>query len=100
MAVKIITFITFTLIVLLPSNLIQGWGFNAHIRINSDAIAALPQGMRGFFEKEREYISEHAVDPDKWKSTDKGEFPRHFIDIDLYGTYRFNELPRDCNEAV
>jgi len=99
-ALKIIAFITFTLIVLLPSNLILGWGFEAHMRINSDAIDALPEGMKGFFEKEREYISEHAVDPDKWKSNDKSEFPRHFIDIDLYGTFPFNELPRDYNEAV
>ena len=100
MAVKVITFITFTLIVLLPSNLIQGWGFKAHVRINSDAITALPKGMRGFFEKERDYISEHAVDPDKWKSDDKDEFPRHFIDVDLYGTYPFNELPRDYDHAI
>lgn len=100
MAAKIVTFITFTLIVLMPSELLQGWGFKAHVRINSDAIDTLPIGIKTFFEKERVYISEHAVDPDKWKSTDKGEFWRHFIDLDLYGTYPFKELPRDHDEAV
>lgn len=100
MAAKIIAIIAFTFIVLIPSNLLQGWGFKAHVRINSDAIDTLPTGMKSFFEKERVYISEHAADADKWKSTDKGEFPRHFIDLDLYGTYPFNELPRDYEEAV
>ena len=100
MAAKIITIITFTFIVLMPFNFLQGWGFKAHVRINSDAIDTLPVGMKAFFEEERVYISEHAVDADKWKSTDKKEFWRHFIDMDLYGTYPFNELPRDYDEAV
>ncbi len=70
------------------------------MRINSDAVDTLPLGMKNFFESERNFISEHAVDPDKWKRDDKTELPRHFIDMDMYGTYPFKELPRDYEEAV
>ncbi len=70
------------------------------MRINSDAVDTLPTGMKKFFENERNFISEHAVDPDKWKRDDKEELPRHYIDLDMYGTYPFKELPRDYKEAV
>ena len=70
------------------------------MRINSDAVDTLPPGMKNFFESERNFISEHAVDPDKWKGDDKAEMPRHYIDMDMYGTYPFKGLPRDYEEAV
>lgn len=92
--------ILFIAAVFIPLELSNGWGFNAHMRINSDAVDTLPAGMKEFFESERNFISEHAVDPDKWKRDDKEELPRHFIDIDMYGTYPFRELPRDYDEAV
>ena len=95
----------FSLIIVLaivfnPVNSTHGWGFEAHERINSDAIDTLPPGMKKFFEGERNFISEHAVDPDNWRRDDETELPRHYIDMDMYGTYPFKELPRDYSEAV
>ncbi len=58
-------------IALIPGSIIQGWGFTAHMRINSDAVDTLPSGMKEFFERERSFVSEHSVDPDLWKKDDK-----------------------------
>ena len=99
MIIRLLVIIVLT-IVFTPVNSTQGWGFTAHMRINSDAVDTLPAGMKKFFESERNFISEHAVDPDRWKRDDKSELPRHFIDLDMYGTYPFKELPRDYDEAV
>ncbi len=46
------------------------------------------------------FLEEHAPDPDKRRYAVAAEGPRHFIDIDNYGTYPFPELPRNYKEAV
>ncbi len=76
-----------------------GWGFFAHKWINRAAVDTLPAEARGFFERHRDYLSEHAVDPDLWRNTDPDEHFRHFIDIDMYGPFPFKELPRDFEAA-
>ncbi|HEX9652982.1 MAG TPA: S1/P1 nuclease [bacterium] len=76
-----------------------GWGFFAHKWINRLAVDALPAEVRPFFEQHRDYLSEHAVDPDLWRDNDAAEHFRHFIDIDLYGPFPFKELPRDFEAA-
>ena len=35
-----------------------------------------------------------------YKSGDRAEGPRHFLDIDIYGPYPFTELPHDYDKAV
>ncbi|MDP4283379.1 MAG: zinc dependent phospholipase C family protein [Bacteroidota bacterium] len=47
-----------------------------------------------------EFISEHAVDPDKRRYAVAAEGPRHFIDIDVYGKYPYPNLPRTWKDAV
>ena len=47
-----------------------------------------------------DFITEHAVDPDKRRYIDKNEAPRHFIDIDHYGTYPYDSLPHKWKDAV
>lgn len=47
-----------------------------------------------------DFITEHAVDPDKRRYVATSEAPRHYIDIDHYGKYPFNELPHDYKAAV
>lgn len=47
-----------------------------------------------------EFISEHAVDPDKRRYAVAPEGPRHYIDIDYYGKYPYAALPHNWNEAV
>lgn len=76
------------------------WGFWAHQRINRLAVFTLPPEMIKFYKKNIEYVTEHAIDPDKRRYASKGEAPRHYIDIDHYGVYPFDSLPRQWDEAV
>ena len=47
-----------------------------------------------------EFLSEHAVDPDKRRYAVAAEGPRHFIDIDHYGKYPYAALPNNWKDAV
>ena len=60
------------------------WGFYGHKKINRMAVFTLPPEMIGFYKKNIEYITEHAVDPDKRRYSTEGEAARHYIDIDHY----------------
>lgn len=75
------------------------WGFWAHQRINRLAIFTLPPEMLALYKSNMEYLTEHAVDPDKRRYAVDGEAPRHFIDIDHYGTLPFPNVPRYWSEA-
>ena len=46
------------------------------------------------------FITEHAIDPDKRRYAVKDEGPRHYIDIDHYGTYPYDSLPHKWSDAV
>jgi hypothetical protein len=77
------------------------WGFDAHRFIVSQAIDRLPQEIRPFFDANRAFIIERAIDPDLWRSAGfTQEPPNHFLDLDAYGRYPFNELPRDYDAAL
>ena len=76
------------------------WGFFAHQKINRMAVFTLPDGMIGFYKKHIEYISQHAVDPDRRRSMVAEEPPRHYIDIDHYGEYPFDSVPKFWKTAV
>ncbi|RAJ10581.1 S1/P1 nuclease [Chitinophaga skermanii] len=80
--------------------LAYGWGFFAHQRINRLAVYMLPPGMMAFFKPNIEYIVAHACDPDKRRYLLPAEGPRHYIDIDRYGAYPYDSLPRIYNKAV
>ena len=47
-----------------------------------------------------EFLSEHAIDPDKRRYAVIEEGPRHYIDIDQYGQYPYPSLPHSWKEAV
>ncbi len=72
----------------------EEWGFFAHKKINRMAVFTLPPEMQYFFKPNIEYITEHSTDPDKLKFTNNIEGIRHFIDIDSWGVYPFDSLPR------
>lgn len=76
------------------------WGFFGHRKINQMAVFLLPPEMMGFFKKNIAFLSEHAVDPDKRRYAIPEEGPRHYIDIDHYGSYPFEALPRNWDSAV
>lgn len=76
------------------------WGFFGHRRINRLAVFTLPPEMIGFYKKNIEYLTEHAVDPDKRRYATRFEAPRHFIDIDHWGEYPFPQVPRNWIDAL
>jgi len=78
----------------------DGWGFWAHQRINRMAVFTLPPQMISFYKENIEFITTHAVDPDKRRYSDPNEAPHHYIDLDRYGTYPFDSLPRRWEDAV
>lgn len=87
-------------IVYLPGSGADVWGFWAHRRLNRLSVFTLPPEMISFYKKHIEYLTEHAVDPDKRRYASKFEASRHFIDIDHWGTYPFAEVPRDWDAAL
>ncbi len=56
--------------------------------------------MIGFYKKHIDYISDHAVDPDRRRNVTKDEAPKHYIDIDHYGTHPFEAVPKQWKDAV
>ncbi|MBL4707835.1 MAG: S1/P1 Nuclease [Flavobacteriales bacterium] len=81
----------------------QSWGFYGHRRINRMAVFTLPPKMVSFYKENIEFVTAHAVDPDKRRYASKGEAPRHYIDIDHYakeGQNPFEIMPRRWFDAV
>jgi hypothetical protein len=80
---------------------VDAWGFNGHKVITDRAIELLPQEIRPFFEKYRTTLVEHSIDPDTYRTIGfTEEPPRHFLDMDAYGSFPFKDLPHDYNEAA
>jgi hypothetical protein len=76
------------------------WGFWAHKRINRIAVFLLPPGMIDFYKSNIEYVTEHAVDPDKRRYALADEAPRHYIDLDHYCLFPCDSFPRTWKGAV
>ena len=76
------------------------WGFFAHQKINYYAVFLLPPQMLVLYKTNISFLAEHAVDPDKKRYAVSSEGPHHFIDIDHYGIYPYNALPRKWADAV
>lgn len=76
------------------------WGFYAHQKINYLAVFLLPPEMMVLYKPHIDFLSEHAVDPDKRRYAVPREGPRHYIDIDHYGKHPFPDLPRKWQDAV
>ena len=76
------------------------WGFFAHKKINYYSVFLLPPEMMVLYKPNIAFIEEHAVDPDKRRYAVKEEAPRHYLDIDHYGTYPYPNLPRKWKDAV
>ncbi len=76
------------------------WGFFAHKRINRLAVFTLPPEMMVFFKPNINWVSDHAADPDMRRYAVKNEAPRHYIDLDYYGSPPFDSLPRLWLDAL
>jgi hypothetical protein len=78
----------------------DAWGFFGHRKINHQAVFTLPPEMMVFFKKNIDYLTEHAVDPDKRRYATVHEAPRHYLDLDRYGEPPFPTLPRRWTDAL
>jgi hypothetical protein len=77
------------------------WGFFGHRRINRLAVFTLDQEMMPFFRGNIEWLTDHAVDPDKRRYASKYEAVRHYIDIDHWGKSEdFAFVPRRWTDAL
>lgn len=76
------------------------WGFYAHQRINYFAVFLLPPEMMVLYKPNIQFISDHAVDPDKRRYAVATEAPKHYIDIDRYGRYPWTEVPEGFSDAL
>lgn len=91
----------FILFLLLQStHPLEEWGFFGHRKINRMAVFTLPPEMMVFYKKHIEFITDHAVDPDKRRYATKHEAVRHYIDLDIWGEYPFPDFPRTQLAAV
>lgn len=88
------------LVLALIPTLTNSWGFFAHQKINRLAVFTLPPEMIGFYKRNIQYITEHAVNPDKRRYAIKEEAPRHYIDLDVYGDSAVFLMPRYWKDAV
>jgi hypothetical protein len=79
---------------------VAAWGPTGHDIVNTWAIQTLPSEMRGFFEANRQFLVEHANDPDVWIRKDRYERKRHYIYLDKYGIFPFMGLPHSFKQAV
>jgi hypothetical protein len=90
----------FLTIILFFSQSLYPWGFYAHRQINYYAVFMLPPEMLVLYKPNIQFLTDHAVDPDKRRYAIAAEGARHFIDIDHYGVYPFDSLPRIYSKAV
>lgn len=88
------------LLLIICSLPVFSWGFYGHRMINYYAVFLLPPEMVLLYKPNIDFLTEHAVDPDKRRYAVPEEGPRHYIDLDKYGLYPYDSLPRNWNEAV
>lgn len=74
------------------------WGSWGHPHINYAAVFSLPKEMRVFFYNHIDFLVQEAVIPDirKYTLSDRAEYPRHYIDVEMYDTAASNtdNIPR------
>jgi hypothetical protein len=88
------------LLVILFHSSSHSWGFFGHRKINYYSVFLLPPELVRFYKPQVEFISEHAVDPDKRRYIVPDEGPRHFMDMDKYGHYPYDSIPHKWEDAV
>lgn len=60
----------------------------------------MPAPVADFFRANAQELIDLSVDADNRRRMDPTEAPQHYIDLDRYGTYPFDELPRNYDDAL
>jgi len=84
---------------LLPTSALA-WGNNAQRLIVNHAVDTLPYDLRAFFETNRNYLIQHVNDPLNQLDKHPNERQNHFIELDKYGKFPFDALPRNYKAAL
>jgi hypothetical protein len=82
-----------------PARLLA-WGSNAQRLIVNHAVDTLPYELRPFFESHRNFLIQHVNDPLNQLDKNPNERQNHFIELDKYGKFPFDALPRNYKAAV
>jgi len=88
------------LVLLLATPPALAWGDNAERLITNKAVDTLPDDMRSFFEANRQYLVHHVTGPGEAAAKNSAEQHNEFIQLDHYGQFPFNTLPRVYTAAV
>jgi len=76
------------------------WGNNAQRLIVNHAVDTLPYDMRPFFENNRNFLIQHVNDSLNLLDKHPSERQNHFIELDRYGKFPFEALPRNYKSAL
>jgi len=76
------------------------WGNNAQQLIINHAVDTLPFDVRPFFETNRSYFIQHVNDTLFLVDKNPGERNNHYIELDKYGKFPFEALPRNYKAAI
>lgn len=93
-------FLTTLLFVCIVPGTALAWGNNAQRLIISHAVDTLPYELRPFFEANRSYLIQHVNDPLNLVDKHPSERENHFIELDRYGKFPFDALPRSYKAAL
>ena len=81
----------------------RAWGPKGHRIVNGravDTLKTVAPDLHLFYASHRDYLADHSIDPDLWRRNDKSEGPRHYINLDLFGSEApFRALPHDREKA-
>lgn len=77
---------------------LSAWGEKGHRIVNSRALTALPPPLRAWYAGHEDRIREGATEPDAWRAHDRKEGPRHYLNVERYGTVE--DIPRDQTAAL
>jgi hypothetical protein len=79
---------------------LTAWGPASHKLVNQSAAQCVPSEARAFFESNRQFLADHANDPDERIKKDPYERARHYIYLDKYGVFPYVALPHPYKMAV
>ena len=78
----------------------RAWGESAQRLIVNRAVDTLPNELRLFFENHRKYLTDHVNDPLNLIDEHPWERNNHFIELDKYGKFPYDTLPRNYKAAI
>jgi hypothetical protein len=84
---------------LLPART-DAWGNNAQRLIVNHAVDTLPFQLRQFFEANRNFLMQHVNDTLNNLDKHPNERQNHFIELDRYGKFPFEAMPRSYKAAL